>query len=137
MRVIMSLIKLMRRISPLIVLGAVMSSAHALPPQAVAPVTLPHGSRGVDGPFFPQNRVAAVLPSTGATLQQQAQQRVEARLGANTVLSNGASVTKAQAQSSGLGYVSKHFDEIDSAHTGRVSMADVRTYIQKQQLQQQ
>ena len=114
-----------------------MSSAHALPPQAVAPVTLPHGSRGVDGPFFPQNRVAAVLPSTGATLQQQAQQRVEARLGANTVLSNGASVTKAQAQSSGLGYVSKHFDAIDSAHTGRVSMADVRTYIQKQQLQQQ
>ena len=131
----MSLINLLRRMSPLIVLGAAMSSAHALPPQAVAPVTLPHGSRGVDGPFFPQNRVAAVTPSTGATLQQQAQQRVEARLGANTTLSNGASVTKAQAQSSGLGYVARHFDEIDSAHTGRVSMSDVRQYLQQQQRQ--
>ncbi|EAY65677.1 Hypothetical protein BCPG_04046, partial [Burkholderia cenocepacia PC184] len=85
-------------------LGAVMSSAHALPPQAVAPVKLPHGGRGVDGPFFPATRAAPVLPSTGAALQQQAQQRVDARLGGNTVLSNGAAVTKAQAQSSGLGF---------------------------------
>ncbi|WP_323123268.1 2-oxoglutarate dehydrogenase [Burkholderia alba] len=134
----MSLINLMRRISPLIVLGAVMGSAYALPPQSVAPVKLPQGGRGVDGPFFPATRVAPVLPSTGATLQQQAQQRVEARLGANTVLSNGAAVTKAQAQSSGLGYIAKHFDEIDANHTGRVTMSNVRQYIQQQQqLQQQ
>ncbi|WP_063900245.1 hypothetical protein [Burkholderia pseudomultivorans] len=137
MRAIMSLIHLMRRISPLLVLGAVMGSAYALPPQAVAPVKLPHGGRGVDGPFFPANRVAPVLPSTGATLQQQAQQRVDARLGANTVLSNGAAVTKAQAQSSGLGYVAKHFDEIDTKHTGRVTMSDVRQFIQQRQLQEQ
>lgn len=133
----MSLIQLMRRMSPLIVLGAVMSSAHALPPQAVAPVKLPHGGRGVDGPFFPATRAAPVLPSTGAALQQQAQQRIDARLGGNTVLSNGAAVTKAQAQSSGLGFVSKHFDEIDAKHTGRVTMSDVRQFIRQQQVQQE
>lgn len=131
----MSLINLMRRMSPLIVLGAVMSSAHALPPQAVAPVKLPRGGHGVDGPFFPSTRVAPVLPSTGATLEQQAQKRVDARLGGNTVLSNGAAVTKAQAQSSGLGFVAKHFDEIDAKHTGRVTMSDVRQFIQQRQVQ--
>jgi len=123
--------------SPLIVVAATIGSAYALPPQPVAPVKLPHGTRGVDGPFFPSHRVAPVLPSTGATLQQQAQRRVDARLGGNTVLSNGAAVTKAQAQSSGLGYIAKHFDEIDAKHTGRVTMSDVRQYLQQRQLQQQ
>ncbi|HGL4257764.1 2-oxoglutarate dehydrogenase [Burkholderia dolosa] len=133
----MSLLNSMRRISSLIVTGAMASSAYALPPQAVAPVKLPRGAHGVDGPFFPATRAAPVLPSTGATLQQQAQQRVDARLGGNTVLSNGAAVTKAQAQSSGLGFVAQHFDEIDAKHTGRVTMSDVRQFIQQRQLQQQ
>jgi hypothetical protein len=137
MRAIMSLFNSMRRISSLIVAGAMASSAYALPPQAVAPVKLPRGAHGVDGPFFPATRAAPVLPSTGATLQQQAQQRVDARLGGNTVLSNGAAVTKAQAQSSGLGFVAQHFDEIDTKHTGRVTMSDVRQFIQQRQLQQQ
>ncbi|MCA8094969.1 2-oxoglutarate dehydrogenase [Burkholderia anthina] len=123
--------------SSLIVVGAVMSSAYALPPQAVAPVKLPHGGHGVDGPFFPSTRVAPVLPSTGAALQQQAQKRVDARLGGNTVLSNGAAVTKAQAQSNGLGFVAKHFDEIDAKHTGRVTMSDVKQFIQQRQVQAQ
>ncbi|CAM2179803.1 2-oxoglutarate dehydrogenase E3 [Burkholderia latens] len=133
----MSLLNLMRHMSLSIVVGAVTSSAYALPPQAVAPVKLPHGAHGVDGPFFPSTRAAPVLPSTGATLQQQAQKRVDARLGGNTVLSNGAAVTKAQAQSSGLGFVAKHFDEIDAKHTGRVTMSDVRQFIQQRQVQAQ
>jgi hypothetical protein len=127
MRVIMSLFDVLRRISPLIVLGCLASSAHALPPQAVAPVTLPNGARGVDGPFFPQNRAAPVTASTGLLLQ-----RLEARLGANTALSNGAAVTKAQAQSQGLGFVAKHFDAIDASHKGSVTMSDVRQYLQQQ-----
>ncbi|QGZ59018.1 2-oxoglutarate dehydrogenase [Paraburkholderia acidiphila] len=100
--------------------------------QAVAPVQLPKGGHGVDGPFFPSNRPVPLTPSTGTQLQQQAQQRVEARLGANSALSNGASITKAQAQSSGLGYIAQHFDQIDTAHTGRVSLGDVQQYLQKQ-----
>ncbi|MBK5050178.1 2-oxoglutarate dehydrogenase [Burkholderia sp. R-69927] len=132
MRVIMSLFDMLRRVSPLIALGCFIGSAHALPPQAVAPATPPSGAKGVDGPFFPQNRAAPIAPSTGTALQQEAQQRLEARLGANTALSNGAAVTKAQAQTEGLGYVAKHFDQIDTSHKGSVTMSDVRQYLQQQ-----
>jgi hypothetical protein len=132
MRVIMSLIDKLRRVSPLIALGCLVGSAYALPPQAVAPATPPNGARGVDGPFFPQNRAAPIGPSTGTALQQQAQQRLEARLGANSALSNGASVTKAQAQTQGLGFVAKHFDQIDTSHKGSVTLSDVRQYLQQQ-----
>jgi hypothetical protein len=114
-------------------IGAIGSAYGAT--QAVAPVTLPKGGHGVDGPFFPTNRAAAITPSTGTQLQQQAQQRIDARMGANSVLGNGASITKAQAQSSGLGFIAKHFDQIDTAHTGRVSLSDVRQYLQQQQRQ--
>lgn len=129
----MSPIDMLRRTLVLIVLGGVVGMAHALPPQEVAPVTLPNGGRGVDGPFFPRNRAAAVAPTTGAALQQLAQQRMEERLGANSALSNGTAITKAQAQSNGLGYVARHFDEIDTAHSGRVTLNDVRQYLQQRQ----
>jgi hypothetical protein len=125
---------MLSRMVSVIVLGAVMGSAYAAT-QAVAPVTLPKGTHGVDGPFFPASRAPAVTPSTGTQLQQQAQQRLDARMGANSVLSNGASITKTQAQSSGLGFIAKHFDEIYSTHSGRVSLNDVRQYLQQQQRQ--
>jgi hypothetical protein len=129
----MSLIDMLRLTLPLIALGVFVDNAQALPPQQVAPVTLPSSGHGVDGPFFPHNRAAAVAPTTGAVLQQQAQQRMEDRLGANSVLSNGTAITKAQAQSNGLGYVARHFDEIDTAHSGRVTLNDVRQYLQQHQ----
>lgn len=128
----MSLFSKLRCVLPLLAFVGLIGSAHALPPQAVAPATPPSGARGVDGPFFPQNRVASVAPSTGAALQQQAQQRLDARLGANTALSNGAAVTKTQAQSQGLGFVAKHFDQIDSSHKGSVTLSDVKQYLQQQ-----
>jgi hypothetical protein len=111
-----SIDRLSRVLTIIIVLGAVAGSAHAAT-QAVAPVTLPKGGHGVDGPFFPSNRAAPI----------------DARMGANSVLSNGASITKAQAQSSGLGFIAKHFDQIDTAHSGRVSLNDVKQYLQQQQ----
>ena len=67
---------------------------------------------------------------------QRAQQRLEARLGANSALSNGAAITKAEAQQNGLGYIARHFDEIDTSHTGRVSLSDVRQYLQQKQQHQ-
>ncbi|RDU97422.1 2-oxoglutarate dehydrogenase [Trinickia dinghuensis] len=122
--------------TPLIALGLLAGTAHAAALQAVAPVHLPHRGSGVDGPYFPATRASAVMPSTGSDLQAQAQKRLDARLGANTVLSNGAAITKAQAQSNGLGYIAKHFDEIDTAHSGRVTMSDVKQYLQQRQRQQ-
>jgi hypothetical protein len=120
-----------KRAASLIVFGAVLASAQAAETQSVAPVTLPKGGHGVDGPFFPTNRPGPVQSTTGTQLQQQAQQRIEARLAGNTALANGGTVTKAQAQSNGLGFIAKHFDQIDSAHKGSVSMNDVRQYLQQ------
>ena len=132
----MSPIDMLRRLTPLIALGLLAGAAHAATLQAVAPVHLPHRGSGVDGPYFPSARATAVMPTTGSDLQAQAQQRLDARLGANTVLSNGAAITKAQAQANGLGYIAKHFDQIDTAHSGRVTMSDVKQYLQQRQRQQ-
>ncbi|MGG1943962.1 2-oxoglutarate dehydrogenase [Trinickia sp. NRRL B-1857] len=132
----MSLIEVVRRTCALIALGTLAAGAHAAGFQAVAPVKLQQRTGGVDGPYFPKTRVAAVAPTTGNALQQQAQQRIEARLGANGVLANGAAITKTQASSNGLGYIAQHFKEIDAAHSGRVSMDDVRRYLQAKQMQQ-
>ncbi len=71
------------------------------------------------------------LATTGDQLQQEAQQRIVKRLSANAALSKGGSITKAQAQASGLGYVAKHFDQIDTAHSGQVSISDVQRYVQQ------
>jgi hypothetical protein len=132
---IMSLIEMLRRLSPLIVLSVLAGGAQAAALQAVAPARLPNRGGGVDGPYFPRARAAAAMPTTGNDLAQQAQQRLDARLGANTVLSNGAAITKAQAQSNGLGYIAKHFDEIDTTHSGRVTLSQVKQYLQQRQRQ--
>lgn len=132
----MSPIDMLRRLTPWIAFGLLAGAAHAATLQAVAPVHLPHRGSGVDGPYFPAKRAQAVMPTTGSDLQAQAQQRLDARLGANTVLGNGAAITKAQAQANGLGYIAKHFDAIDTAHSGRVTMSDVKQYLQQRQRQQ-
>ncbi|AGK48234.1 hypothetical protein BTI_3380 [Burkholderia thailandensis MSMB121] len=128
----------LRRILPAVAFAfaaacSIGASAETL--QAVSSVAPLHG--GVDGPFFP--KAASAVPAsasatTGAQLQQQAQSRLAASLGASGVLRNGAAVTKAQAQAqaSGLGYVAQHFDEIDAAHTGKVTLKQVQQFIEQQ-----
>ncbi|AOJ03086.1 hypothetical protein WS70_15675 [Burkholderia mayonis] len=116
----------------LIVAATFALSASAETLQAVSSVPPLHG--GVDGPFFP--KAASAVPAsasatTGVQLQQQAQSRLAASLGASGALGNGAAVTKAQAQASGLGYVAKHFDEIDAAHTGKVTLKQVQQFIEQ------
>ncbi|AIP64005.1 hypothetical protein [Burkholderia thailandensis] len=113
--------------------AACSSGASAETVQAVSSVPPLHG--GVDGPFFP--KAASAVPAsasatTGAQLQQQAQSRLAASLGASGALRNGAAVTKAQAQAGGLGYVAQHFDEIDAAHTGKVTLKQVQQFIEQQ-----
>ncbi|AJY44120.1 hypothetical protein I6G56_03205 [Burkholderia humptydooensis] len=126
----------LRRILPAVAFAfaaacSIGASAETL--QAVSSVAPLHG--GVDGPFFP--KAASAVPAsasatTGAQLQQQAQSRLAASLGASGALRNGAAVTKAQAQASGLGYVAQHFDEIDAAHTGKVTLKQVQQFIEQQ-----
>ena len=128
----MSPITMLRHVLPAILLGMAVGQAHAAPTtQSVAPITLPKGGHGVDGPFFPANRPLPVAPTTGVQLQQEAQQRLVKRLSANATLSSGGAITKSQAQASGLGYVAKHFDQIDATHSGRVTINDVQRYVQQ------
>ncbi|MFL9875122.1 hypothetical protein [Paraburkholderia megapolitana] len=113
-------------------LAAVAGGAFAVPLQAVSTATPPKGG-GVDGPFFP--RVAVATPAsetTGADLQRQAQMRLSTSLAANGALANGATLTKAQAQASGLDYVAKNFSQIDTAGSGKVSLKDVQQYLNRQ-----
>ncbi|WP_443111565.1 hypothetical protein [Burkholderia sp. FERM BP-3421] len=129
----MSKFSLMRRVPTLIALALAAGAAHAASLQAVSPATPPAGG-GVDGPFFPRAAVAApASATTGPELQQQAQQRLAASFAANQAFSNGAAVSKAQAQNSGLGYVAQHFDQIDTAHTGKVTLKQVQQYLQQRQ----
>lgn len=129
----MSQISLLRRASlaAALVLGA--GSAFASTLQAVSPATpLPGG--GVDGPFLQRGaRAASATPSTGAALQREAQNRLATSLRANKAFSNDAAITKAQAQASGLGYVALHFQEIDTAQSGKVTLKQVQQYLQQQQ----
>ncbi|MGM3277039.1 2-oxoglutarate dehydrogenase [Ralstonia sp. 24A2] len=114
------------------VLGVLASQAYAAPTtQSVAPVTLPKGGHGVDGPFFPANKPAPAAASTGTQLQQEANQRLTERLSTNSALGKGGAITKAQAQASGLGFVAKHFDQIDTTHSGQVTLKDVQRYVQQ------
>ncbi|KVE24592.1 hypothetical protein WS67_21105 [Burkholderia singularis] len=123
----------LRRITPVLMLAAIASGACAASLQAVAPATPPKGG-GVDGPFFPRTAIAApASATTGTALQQQAQSRLAASLGANSTLANGGAISKADAQASGLGFVAQHFEEIDTAHTGKVTLKQVQQFLQQRQ----
>ncbi len=88
---------------------------------------------GVDGPFLPSRPLAApAAATTGTDLSQQAQSRLASSLAGNRVLADGKSLTRAQAQASGLPFIADHFDQIDTAHSGRVTMQQVRQYLQRQ-----
>lgn len=110
-------------------LVATLPAAHAAGDmQAIAPANAgAHG--GVDGPFFPARLpTARQTPSTGEALDQQANARLDASL-QSTALAQGA-MTRAQAKQAGLGYVAAHFDAIDRSGSGKVSLDDVKRYLE-------
>jgi hypothetical protein len=131
----MSLISLLRllpraSLAAALVLGA--GGAFASTLQAVSPATPLAG--GVDGPFLQRGAHASSdTVTTGAALKQEAQNRLAESLGANRAFSNDAAITQVQAKQSGLGYVSEHFQEIDTARSGKVTLKQVQQYLQHQQ----
>jgi hypothetical protein len=126
----MRFIPVLRFAASTAVLCAAAASAYAAPVQSVSDA-VPANGGGVDGPFLPRAHNTAA-PTTGVTLQRQAQQRLASSLGAEGALQNGAAITKAQAQADGLGYVAAHFDQIDAARSGTVTMKDVQQYLKQQ-----
>ncbi|GAB7535027.1 hypothetical protein BGC_12410 [Burkholderia sp. 3C] len=120
-------------------LAVVAATALALPagPAAAAaqqavstPVPL---QGGVDGPFRPRQPLAApASATTGSDLARQARSRLAASLATNAALSDGRTITAAQARAHGLPFIARHFDQIDTAHSGRVSLQQVRQYLQRE-----
>jgi hypothetical protein len=69
-------------------------------------------------------------PTSGAALEKQVQDKLKQSFDAADTQKTGR-ISKAQAQAAGLGFIVKHFDEIDSAGTGTVHFADYQRFLQK------
>lgn len=129
----MSQISLLRRASIAAALALCTAGAFASTAQAVSsPTPLPGG--GVDGPFLQRGvRSSSATLTTGAALKQQAQNRLAESLGTNRAFNNDAAITQAQAKANGMGFVAEHFQEIDAARSGKVTLKQVQQYLQQQQ----
>ncbi len=80
----------------------------------------------------PSQRKAAVRPpAAGADLRAQVERKLRANFDAADTTGAG-SITRAQAQAAGLGFVANHFDRIDAGATGRVTFDDLKRYLRAQ-----
>ena len=66
--------------------------------------------------------------SVGATLDADAERHLRASFDAADTAHRGT-LTRAQAQAGGFGWIANHFDAIDTQHAGRVSFDDVKRYL--------
>jgi len=66
--------------------------------------------------------------SVGATLDSEAEQHLRDSFDAADTAHRGT-LSRAEAQAGGFGWIANHFDAIDTQHTGRVSFDDVRRYL--------
>jgi len=66
--------------------------------------------------------------SVGAGLQDDAERHLRASFDAADTAHCGT-LTRAQAQAGGFGWIANHFDEIDTARAGQVSFEDVKRYL--------
>jgi hypothetical protein len=77
----------------------------------------------------PELRKAPSAPAPqGAALRAQVERKLKAGFDAADV-SHVGTVTRGQARAAGLGYIVKHFDEIDRQRAGAVSFDDVKRFL--------
>ncbi len=77
----------------------------------------------------PELRKPAATPAPqGAALRAQVERKLKAGFDAADVNRSGI-LTREQARSAGLGYIVKHFDDIDRQRAGAVSFDDVKRYL--------
>jgi hypothetical protein len=67
-------------------------------------------------------------PSDGAALRAQVERKLKRAFDEADVGSIG-SLTRQQASAAGLGFVARHFDEIDRQRRGAVRFDDVKRYL--------
>ena len=66
--------------------------------------------------------------SVGATLDADAERLLRASFDAADGAHRGT-LSRAEAQAGGFGWIANHFEAIDTRHAGRVSFDDVRRYL--------
>ena len=83
-------------------------------------------------PYVPPEARPALVPAPleGAALRSKVDSKLKASFDTADVDGTGT-ITRAQAQAHGLGYIAQHFDAIDRGHSGRVSYDDVRSFMQQ------
>lgn len=86
-------------------------------PGVLADPWLPPGSRKPAGP----------PPATGQALRTEVERKLRQQFEA--VDAGGAGITRAQAAAAGLGYVERHFDQIDASRSGRIRFDDVKRFM--------
>lgn len=119
--------------------AALLAWAAALPGQAqtIQPPARPSladpapGAAPLD-PYLPPDKrtPARARPAEGAALRQQALDKLRQRFQEADLDASG-NLTQEEARKAGLGFVAQHFDAIDTAHSGKVSFADLQTYLQQ------
>jgi hypothetical protein len=77
----------------------------------------------------PELRTPAPTPAPqGAALRAQVERKLKAGFDAADV-DRGGTVTRDQARAAGLGYIVRHFDDIDRQRTGAVNFDDVKRFL--------
>jgi hypothetical protein len=81
-------------------------------------------------PWVPpeSRKPSTATPAQGAALRAQVEHKLKLAFDAADVGHTG-SLTRQQANAAGLGFIAKHFDEIDRQKTGAVRFDDVKRFL--------
>ncbi len=124
---------LCRRGASMATVALILFSALALPQTALAVDSAPPtGNRPVQDPWVPPDqRIPSTEPPTeGAALRAQVERKLKRAFDAADV-NHAGMLTRQQASAAGLGYIAKHFDEIDQQRAGAVRFDDVKRFMRE------
>jgi len=81
-------------------------------------------------PWVPpeSRKPSTATPAEGAALRAQVERKLKKAFDAADV-SHSGSLTRQQANTAGLGFVARHFDQIDRQKAGAVRFEDVKRYL--------
>jgi len=113
--------------------AVLMGTAHLVPAASAAgadePKVLAPGPALRDPWVPPESRKPSAAPPTqGAALRTQVERKLRQAFEAADVDHVGT-LTRKQASASGMGYVARHFDQMDRRKTGKVRFEDVKRYL--------
>lgn len=106
----------------------------AAPPAPAAPAQSPPATieTTIRDPWVPPElRTATPAPALqGAALRAQVERKLKAGFDRADIDRSGT-VTRDQARAAGLGYIVKHFEDIDRQRAGAVSFDDVKRFLRE------